>query len=210
MRKLNLSKKFWKFLLAALIVWIVLMISNIAFFPVKEFWESIILNLIYGIPLSVISSIFSAWMYSHYISRKRENDAENFYQSFTGIYSEYKVVAGKKPELEWKKIEVKRDNLKLKVNFRERVYNPETLSAELELYGDLEKKRSFELFYKQESVNGYDEGYWGKYDIQLMDNGEVIGHKYHTASKANSEGRIDYIITRIKWVKKDMEPAQLK
>lgn len=184
------------------------MICNKVFFPVEGFWEGIILNLIYGIPLSVISSVFSAWMYSHYISRKRAKDAENFYQSFTGTYAEFKVVGGEEPKFEWKKIDVSRDNLKLKVNFRERVYKPETLSAELELYGNLEKKRSFESFYIQKSINGYDEGYWGKYDLQLMDNGEVIGHKYHAASKAKSDGRIDYIITRIKWVKVEKESTE--
>lgn len=167
----------------------------------SAFWNQLCFNLLFGIPLSIFTSIISAWLYSEFSYRRKEQLALAFYKKFIGQYKEYKVIAERTPQEEWEQITIDLSGFNLKVDFQTRVYKPKDLRAELILPGTLDQKRHFELFYEQQSVNGFDEGYWGKYDIQLMDSGEVIGHKYHTPTKPGPDGKVQYIITRIKWVK---------
>jgi hypothetical protein len=149
----------------------------------------------------VITSVASSWFFSEFTFKKKDKLAFTFYSKFQGKYKELKVIAGEKPTEEWEEIIIDQDGLNLKVKFQKRRYVPYDLRASLEIIGTLEQKRHFEVFYNQISANGIDGGYWGKYDIQLLESGEVIGHKYHTSDKPDQDDRVNYIVTRIKWVR---------
>jgi hypothetical protein len=192
-------KKNWPVSLCVISIWTFSMfLIKIPEISNSAFWNSILLNTISGIPLGLLTGWLAGVLYAEVTNAKKYEAAQKFYSKFVGHYKEYKVVTSKRPEIEWEKITIELDGLDLVVKFLERADKPTNLKATLRLYGNVDCRVVFESPYIQDSLNGFDEGYWGKYEISIYEDA-YRGHKTHTRSIPNEDGRIEYFVTRIIW-----------